>query len=314
VASLYRARPDNATPWLHIENPRTLLESGMTFPLRLRRAGLAGALVLSTAALAEPVPIEDPGFTDAVTEQLRTALPDEHVVVVGPQRLTIGNVGFAVSLAPLSRACHANAGKCDAESARFVAGVTKAFQEMNKPPAPAQVRIAVRSERMARAYLAGTRTSGLNLQVQPFVDGLVSTVVIDSPSSMRWASSRDLDALKLDPAGLRELVRHNTHAALQPLAGVAQPAAKGKLGAITGDAYTASRLLFPADWAPMAKAQDGVLVIALPRPTTILYVGDDGAEALAALRTLAREQAGTASDGLGDRLLRWTPEGWKAVD
>ncbi len=286
----------------------------MTLPLRLRRASLVGALVLSTAALAEPVPVDDPGFTDAITEQLRTALPDEHVVVVGPQRLTIGNVGFTVSLAPLSRACHANAGRCDAESARFVAGVTRAFQEMNKPPAPAQVRIAVRSARMAQAYLASTRTTGLNLQVQPFVGGLVSTVVIDSPTSMRWASSKDLDALKLDPAGLRELARHNTHAALQPLASVAQPAAKGKLGAITGDAYTASRVLFPADWAPLAKAQDGVLVIAIPRPTTILYIGDDGAETLAALRALAREQAGAAPDALGDQLLRWTPDGWKPLD
>jgi hypothetical protein len=286
----------------------------MTLLTLLRCAGLAGALVISNAALAEPVPIEDPGFTDAITEQLRTALPDEHVVVVGPQRLTIGNVGFAVSLAHLSQACHANSSKCDDESARFVAGVTKAFQEMNKPPAPAQVRIAVRSARTAQAYLAGTRATGLNLQVQPFVEGLVSTVVIDTPTSMRWASSKDLDALKLDAAGLRELARGNTHAALQPLASVAQPAPKGKLGAITGDAYTASRALFPADWAPMAKAQDGVLLIALPRPTTILYIGDASPNAVAALRKVAHEQMAAAPDALSDQLLRWTPDGWTIVN
>jgi hypothetical protein len=195
-----------------------------------------------------------------------------------------------------------------------VAGVTKAFQEMNKPPAPAQVRIAVRSARTAQAYLAGTRATGLNLQVQPFVEGLVSTVVIDTPTSMRWASSKDLDALKLDAAGLRELARGNTHAALQPLASVAQPAPKGKLGAITGDAYTASRALFPADWAPMAKAQDGVLLIALPRPTTILYIGDASPNAVAALRQVAHEQMAAAPDALSDQLLRWTPDGWTIVN
>ncbi len=286
----------------------------MSFPIPLRRAALACALVLSNAAFADPVPVDDPGFTDAITEQLRSALPDEHVVVVGPQRLTIGNAGFAVNLARLSQLCHANAGKCDDESARYVAGVTKAFQEMNKPPAPAQVRIAVRSARMAQAYVASTRTTGLSLQVQPFVEGLVSTVVIDSPASLRWASSKDLDALKLSPAALRELARDNTHASLQPLASVAQPAPKGKLGAISGDAYTASRVLFPADWAPMAKAQDGVLIIALPRPTTILYIGDDSADALATLRNVTREQMAGAADGLSDQLLRWTPEGWKIVN
>ena len=286
----------------------------MTLPTTLRRLALAAALALSHAAFAQSVPIAEPGFTDAITEQLRTALPDEHVVVVGPQRLTIGNVGFAVNLARLSQACHANASGCDDESARFVAAVTKAFQEMNRPPVPAQVRLAVRSARMAQAYVASTRTTGLNLQVQPFVDGLVSTIVIDSPTSMRWASSKDLDALKLDPAALRELARANTHAALQPLASVAQPAPPGKLGAITGDGYTASRVLFAADWAPMARAQDGVLVIAIPRPTTILYIGSDTADALDALKTLARQQSDAAPDGLGDRLLRWTPEGWKVVD
>ena len=112
----------------------------------------------------------------------------------------------------------------------------------------------------------------------------------------------------------REIERHNTHAALQPLASVAQPAAKGKLGAITGDAYTASRLLFPADWAPMAKAQDGVLVIALPRPTTILYIGDMSPNAVATLRKVAHEQMAGAPDALSDQLLRWTPEGWTIVN
>jgi hypothetical protein len=286
----------------------------MTLLLPLRCAGLAAVLAFSNAALAEPVPIEEPGFTDAITEQFRSALPDEHVVVVGPQRLTIGNVGFVVNLGRLSGACHANAAKCDDESARFVAGVAKAFQDMNKPPAAAQVRLAVRSARMAQAYQSSTRTTGLNLQVQPFVGALVSTVVIDSPATMRWASSKDLDALKLDPAGLRELARGNTHAALQPLASVAQPAPKGKLGAISGDAYTASRALFPADWAPMAKAQDGVLVIALPRPTTILYIGDASPNAMATLRQVAHEQMAAAPDGLSDQLLRWTPEGWEVVN
>ena len=286
----------------------------MTSSTLLRHAALAAAFSIAATAHAQSVPIADPGFTDAITEQLRTALPDEHVVVVGPQRLTIGNVGFTVNLAHLAQACRANAGKCDDESTRFVAGVTKAFQDMNKPPAPAQVRIAVRSSKMAQAYVASTRTTGLNLQVQPFVDGLVSAVVIDSPASLRWASSKDLDALKLDPAALRELAMSNTHAALQPLASVAQPAPKGKLGTIDGDAYTASRILFPADWALMAKAQGGTLIVAAPLPTEILYIGDDGTEALGTLRALARQQAGTSQAGLGDQLLRWTPDGWKIVN
>ena len=286
----------------------------MTSPTSLRRAALLCALVLSQTAFAQGVPLDDPGFTDAITEQFRTALPDEHIVLVAPQRLTIGNAGASVNLARLWQACHAAPAKCDAESARFVSGMTKSYKEMNRPPERAQVRLAVRSAAAANALLANSRGTGLNLQVQPFIGGLVSVVVIDTPASLRWASSRDLEALKLDSAALRDLAGTNTHTAMQPLIGIAPPASKGKIGELdAADAYTASRLLFPSDWAPLAKAQGGVLIVAAPRPAMLLYVGDDSATAVDALRKLAHERMTGASDGLSDTLLRWTPDGWKPL-
>jgi hypothetical protein len=288
----------------------------MTSSTLPRRAALAGMLSLAATAgaNAQSVPLDDPGFTDAITEQFRTALPDEHVVLVAPQRLTIGNAGAVVGLARLWQSCHAKPDRCDAESAAFVAGTTKVFQELNKPPERTQVRLALRSSATAQANIARSRATGLNLQVQPFSDGLVSVVVIDSRNTVRWASSHDLDTLKLDPAALRDLARTNTHAGMQPLMTVATPAPKGKIGVIdSADAYTASRMLFSSDWAPLAKAQDGVLIAAVPRPTTILYVGDDSANSVDALRTLAHQQMGAASDGLSDRLVRWTPDGWKPL-
>jgi hypothetical protein len=288
----------------------------MTSSIPLRRAALAGLLSLAAvaAARAQSVPLDDPGFTDAITEQFRTALPDEHVVLVSPQRLTIGNTGAAVNLARLWQQCHQEPARCDARSALFVSGMVKSFKEMNKPPDRSQLRLALRATATAQQLMANSRGTGLNLQVQPFMEGVVSVVVVDSPTTLRWASSHDLDALKLDSSAMRELARTNTHAAMQPLVGIAPPAPKGKIGAIDGaDAYTASRLLFPADWAPLAKAQGGVLIVAVPRPTTILYVGDDAAESVEALRTLARAQARRFPDAIGDMLLRWTPEGWKPL-
>ena len=286
----------------------------MTSSILLRRAALAAALSLAAAAHAQSVPLDDPGFTDAITEQFRTALPDEHVVLVAPQRLTIGNTGASVNLARLWQTCHQEPARCDVQSTLFVNGMVKSFKEMNKPPERTQVRLALRSSAAARELLASSRGTGMNLQVQPFVDGIVSVVVIDSPRSLRWASSHDLDTLQLDSAALRELGRANTHADMQPLVGIAPPAPKGKIGAINGaDAYTASRLLFPSDWAPLAKAQGGVLIVAVPRPTMILYIGDDGPESVGALRSLASDTARRFPDAIGDMLLRWTPDGWKPL-
>lgn len=286
----------------------------MIFSTLLHRAAGAALLSLAAAAHAQQVPLTEPGFTDAVTEQLRTALPDEHVVVVGPQQLSVGNTGMTVNLGRLWQFCQANAARCDASAADLVAGVTRAFQEANKPPERAQVRIAVRSVHTAQAYEARSRATGLGLQVHPFAGDMVSTVVVDSPKTVRWASNHDLETLKLDAAALQELARANTHAQMQPLMSVATPAPAGKIGAIDGDdAYTASRLLFPQDWAPLAKAQGGVLIVAAPRPSTVLYVGSDDAASLAALRDFARERLQRAPDPVSATLLRWTPEGWKTL-
>ena len=280
----------------------------------VRRAVGATLLSLAAAAHAQQVPLAEPGFTDAVTEQLRTALPDEHVVVLGPQQLSVGNTGMTVSLARLWQYCQANATRCDESAANLVAGVTRAFHDMNRPPERAQVRIAVRSVRTAQAYEARSRATGLGLQVHPFAGDMVSTVVIDSPKTVRWASNHDLETLKLDPAALQELARANTHAQMQPLMSVATPAPAGKIGALDGDdAYTASRLLFPQDWAPLAKAQGGVLIVVAPRPNTVLYVGSDDPATIAALGDFARTRLQRAPDPVSTTLLRWTPEGWKTL-
>ena len=274
----------------------------------------AALISLAASAHAQQVPLTEPGFTDAITEQLRTALPDEHVVVVGPQRLTVGNTGMVANLGRLWQYCQANAARCDAESARYVAGVTQTFKDANKPPERAQVRLALRSVHTAEAYEARSRGTGLSLQVRPFLADMVDAVVIDSPATVRWASSRDLESLKLDAAAMLELARANTHAQMQPLMSVAVPAPKGKIGGIDGgDAYTASRLLFPQDWAPLAKAQDGVLIVVAPRPTTLLYIGADDQASIAGLRALARERLERAPDSVSMTLLRWTPDGWKTL-
>jgi len=278
------------------------------------RVAIAALLCLACTAHAQQVPLTDPGFTDAITEMLRTALPDEHVVPAGPQRVTVGTTGMAVNMGRLWQACQANAAGCDAESARFVAAVSASFKDLNKPPERAQVRLALRSVQTARAFEARGRGTGMSLQVRPFVQDMVDAVVIDSPRSVRWASNRDADALKTSAAELFDLAGANTHALMQPLMSVAEPAAAGKIGAIDGDdAYTASRLLFPQDWAPLAKAQGGVLVIVAPRPTTLLYVGADDPASIAALREFARERQQRAPDALSTTLLRWTPEGWKPL-
>ena len=72
-------------------------------------------------------------------------------------------------------------------------------------------------------------------------------------------------------------------------------------------------MLLHDDWAPLARAQKGVLVVALPAKNLLLYGADDSPAGLDALRLQARDLARRSPAPLTELLLRWTPEGWQAV-
>jgi hypothetical protein len=95
---------------------------------------------------------------------------------------------------------------------------------------------------------------------------------------------------------------------------VAKVANHGQIGQLVGDSYQPSRLALFDTWAPLAKAQGGKLIVALPAKDAVFYVGDDTKTAIDALRTLVRNVLSHAPGPLSDILLRWTPTGWEVVN
>jgi len=100
---------------------------------------------------------------------------------------------------------------------------------------------------------------------------------------------------------------------LPPLPEVARPARPGTIGNVAGDAYESSRLLLHEDWSPLASAQGGVLLVAVPAKDVVLYVGEDSAAAVDALRTLATQVGKQTPAPLSDFVLRWTRDRWVVV-
>jgi hypothetical protein len=68
------------------------------------------------------------------------------------------------------------------------------------------------------------------------------------------------------------------------------------------------------NWAPLAKAQGGKLVVAAPARDALYYIGDDSRQAVAALKALSRKVRERPPAALSDQLLRWTPTGWERID
>jgi hypothetical protein len=87
----------------------------------------------------------------------------------------------------------------------------------------------------------------------------------------------------------------------------------GQIGELSGDTYHSSRLALFESWSPLAKVHGGKLLVAVPAPDVVLYVGDDSPKAIEALRLLAEDAASRAPSPLSTELLRWTPQRWELV-
>jgi hypothetical protein len=110
-----------------------------------------------------------------------------------------------------------------------------------------------------------------------------------------------------------ELGLKNTRASLKPLTQVAKAAKRAEIGQLVGDSYEPSRLVLHDDWAPLAAAQNGTLIVAVPATDAVFYIGEDTPVAIDALRTLARNVFSRAPNRLTETLLRWSDAGWGVV-
>jgi hypothetical protein len=63
----------------------------------------------------------------------------------------------------------------------------------------------------------------------------------------------------------------------------------------------------------LAQAQGGTLIVAVPATDAVLYIGEDSALAIDALRALVMDVMARAPNRLSSVLLRWRESGWEVV-
>lgn len=245
-------------------------------------------------------------FTERAAAALRTQLDDAATVVIAePLTLKVGEL--QANLDRVYTFCRANAEACNAELRRYVLTVADVSKNAAAPVTRESLRAVVRTTAFADA--AGPEQT----LKRPVVDGLVALPFVDSPDSARLMKASDAKPLGLSLEQTYELALDNLSRSLKPLADVAQPVTRGDIGVVQGDFYESSRVLLHADWAPLARAQGGVLIVALPVKDGLLYSGDDSAAGLDALRARVRDAMRRSPGPLTDLLLRWTESGWQLV-
>jgi uncharacterized protein YtpQ (UPF0354 family) len=253
---------------------------------------------------------EQAAFTDRVATSLRTRLGADAVAIAEPLTLKISDL--QANLDRVYSFCRSNVQGCDAEVDRYVQAIVDLQKNATAPISREAVRLAVRTTEFADDAARSMAGKGEVIR-RPIVDGLVAMPFFDSPRSARLLNAADCKTLGLSPDQAHELGLANLRQALKPMADVARPVKPGAIGTIQGDFYESGRVLLHGDWAPLAKAQQGVVIVALPAKDTLLYGADDSPAGLDALRTLARDVSRRSPGQLSDVLLRWTETGWQLV-
>lgn len=253
---------------------------------------------------------EQSAFTDRAAALLRAQIGDQPVVVAGPLTLKIGDL--QANLDRVYGFCRTNADGCDDELQRYVQAVVDVSRKSTLQPTREALRVVVRTTEFADGAERTAAGKGQMIR-RPLVEGLVAMPILDTPRSARLLGETDRKTLGLSQDQAYELGLANLRATLKPMADVAKPLKRGAIGTLAGDFYESGRLLLHADWAPLARAQGGTLIVALPAKDMLLYSADDSSAGLDALHALSNEVARASAGRLSDLLLRWTESGWQVV-
>lgn len=273
---------------------------------------IASLFIFTGLVHAEKVPRDVSAFTEGVAAELRQQVGEAKVTVMGP--LTLGLGELQLNLDRIFAFCRGNAAGCRSQVDNYVQGAAETYRTVTAAPNKSSVRLVLRtSEYIDTLRSVPKGAKPIAIQPRPFADGLMVLPVLDSPRTVRYLSEPDNAKLEMSVDEVYQLGVANLSGELRPLMEVAKVAKHGQIGELTGNVYDPSRLILLDSWAPLAEAQGGVLIVAIPATDAVFYVGEDTPTAIDALRTLAKTVLARAPAKLSSDLYRWRASGWERV-
>lgn len=244
--------------------------------------------------------------------ELRTLLP-QWTIEDGDEPLALrakrGEHDLGVWLGRPFEYCETKAPDCERVAREFLVGVARAAHEIANPTGldPDQLIPAVRSRRVVEAYQA--RSEGMI--AEPIAGDLFVVYMIDTPGTAAPANKRTLAELHLTPENAKARALQNLRAQLPAPAALVRPQQGNAVGVIDlGNYYTSSLLVPHSAWAEVAHAFGGQLLVAVPAPELLLYVGETDPSTVDAIAAAAREAFVRSPRGTSPIVLRWSPAGW----
>jgi uncharacterized protein YtpQ (UPF0354 family) len=269
---------------------------------------------------AAPAPLFDArtqaSFTQSVARLFGEASSALKVEAVEPLTLHIdatdtGKHDLRVALDRVWAACQSDATHCEREARSFV---SKAVSLIETPYANA-TREQVVAVLRPRAYFDSVGgTSGAGAVVEPFVDDLFVTYVVDLPQSVRSLGARDMTTLGLTRADLPAIAHANLSARL----GSSPPElARSKAGDVdviaAGNYFESSRLLLTEDWTALASKLGKPIFVAIPANDVLVIAVAPTADQLAKLRAAIQGLFQSSDRPISPQVYRWDGGRWIAA-
>ena len=278
--------------------------------------------VVPAAAAIVMMPIgysfaDEASFTKQVLDRLSREVPELRIEIASPLTLRINQAdGANILQANLDRIfafCAKTAEQCDAAISQYVTGVSGVVKDRIRPIEASMIRLNVRPRKALDSAQQQLPPDAPHLVLRPFVGELALTAVLDLPTAMRMLTNEDAKKLGISEDQVIEIGTNNLRASLKPLSAYPLPTADKSFRYVSDSPYESSRLILHPDWAPVAKALGGSLLVAVPSSDLIVYGRGDSQLAVDALRTLVRDAVRKTDRPLSTALFRWTESGWEEV-
>lgn len=260
---------------------------------------------------------DEASFTKQIGDRLLRELPGLRVEISGPLTLKINQTdGAHILQANLDRIfsfCSKAAEQCDAATSQYIAGVSGAVKDRIRPIEPSMIRLNVRPRRGLESAQQQLPPDAPRIVLRPFAGDLALTAVLDFPTAMRMFTNEDAKKLGISEDQAIEIGRSNLRASLKPITDFPPPTAEQSFRYLGDSPYESSRLILHSDWAPVAKALGGSLIVGVPSSNLLVYGRGDSELAVDAIRAFVRDTVRKTDRPLSTSLFRWTENGWEEV-
>lgn len=260
---------------------------------------------------------DEASFTKQVADRLVRELPDLRIEIASPLTLKINQAdGANVLQANLDRIfafCTKAAEQCDAATSQYIAGVSGAVKDRIRPVEPSMIRLNVRPRKALESAQQHLPPDAPRIVLRPFPGDLAITAVLDFPTAMRMFTNEDAKKLGLSEDQVIDIGLNNLRASLKPISDFPPPTAEQSFRYLGDSPYESSRLTLHSDWAPVAKALGGSLIVGIPSSNLLVYGRGDSELAVDAIRAFMRDAIRKTDRPLSTLMFRWTENGWEEV-